>query len=125
SPFLRKALFGLEQSIQQYNRDLLNHSHAASAVHERISDVQRRYVAGQRLLAVLREAGLSDKALGAASASVARLPRSPVRLHPYELFQELRAYACELAAAPGSVIDPEVLVYDHNNLKTCFLRVIS
>lgn len=125
SPFLRKSLFGLEQSIQQYNRGVLTQAHAAGAVAERASDLQRRYVAGQRVLAVLREVGLSDKSVADAAAPVPRLPRSPVRLHPYELFRELRDYACELAAVPGSVIEPEVLVYDHDNLKGCFLRVIS
>lgn len=125
SPFLRKQLVGLEQSIAQYNRGLLSQSHAASAVQERASDVQRRYVAGQRLLALLREAGLSEKSLADAAAPVPRLPRAPVRLHPYDLFRELRDYACELACSPGSVIEPETLVYDHYNLKGCFLRVIA
>lgn len=125
SPFLRRQLFGLEQSIRQYNRGLLTQTHAASAVQERASDVQRRYVAGQRLLALLREAGLSDKSLTEGAASVPRLPRSPVSLHPYDLFRELRDYACELASSPGSVIEPETLIYDHDNLKGCFLRVIG
>lgn len=125
SPFLRKQLLGLEQSIAQYNRGLLSQTHAASAVQERTSDVQRRYVAGQRLLAILREAGLSDQSLAEAAAAAPRLPRPPVSLHPYDLFRELRDYACELAASPGSVIDPETLIYDHDNLKGCFLRVIA
>jgi predicted component of type VI protein secretion system len=125
SPFLRKQLFGLEQSITQYNRGLLTQIHVASAVQERAADVQRRYVAGQRLLALLREAGLSDKSAVDAASPMPRLPRSPVSLHPYDLFRELRDYACELASTPGSVIDPEFLIYDHDNLKSCFLRVIA
>jgi predicted component of type VI protein secretion system len=115
SPFLVTVLRGLEQSVMEYNRGLLSQSHDASAVRERASDLQRRHVAGQRLLAVLSEAGLSPL----------RAPRAPVRLHPYALFRELRDYACELAAVPGSLIDPAALVYDHENLKGCYLRVIS
>jgi len=115
APFLMSLLRGLEQSIMEYNRGLLTQSHEASALRERASDLQRRYVAGQRLLAVLSEAGISPL----------KSPRAPVRLHPYALFSALRGYACELACVPGSLIDPAALVYDHENLKTCYLRITS
>ncbi|HYQ18183.1 MAG TPA: type VI secretion system baseplate subunit TssK, partial [Polyangiaceae bacterium] len=59
APFLMPLLRGLEQSIMEYNRGLLTKSHEASALRERASDLQRRHVAGQRLLAVLSEAGIS------------------------------------------------------------------
>lgn len=115
SPFLKATLRGLEQSVMEYNRGLLSQAHATSAVRERASDLQRRHVAGQRLLAVLSEAGISPL----------RPPGAPVCLHPYALFCALRDYACELAAVPGSLIDPAALVYDHENLKGCYLRVVS
>jgi predicted component of type VI protein secretion system len=115
APFLMALLRGLEQSVMEYNRGLQTRSHEASALRERASDLQRRHVAGQRLLALLSEAGISPL----------RSPRAPVRLHPYALFCELRDYACELAAVPGSLIDPLALVYDHENLKACYLRLVS
>jgi type VI secretion system protein ImpJ len=114
APFLMSQLRGLEQSVMEYNRGLLSQSHEASAVRERASDLQRRHVAGQRLLAVLSEAGISPL----------RSPRAPVRLHPHVLFCALRDYACELATVPGSVIDPSDFIYDHENLMTCYGELI-
>ncbi len=126
SPYLQKLLHNLEHSVREFNRGLLNQAHATTSVQDRASDIQRRYAAGQKVLALFREAGLSAATQAEAAATLAaRVPRFPVYLHPYQLFCALRDYACELAAVPGSSIDPETLVYEHDHLKQCYQRLNS
>jgi len=110
TPFLRAELLALYESIQYANDALRDSARARTATGARASDVQRRRAQGQKLRAVLRESSVvHDRWSG----------RGP-RLHPYQLFCALRDYACELAASPGTPIDVESLVYDHDDLRGCY-----
>ncbi len=115
SPFLRDDLSALWETLGEYDERLQSSSHRASSVRERASDIQRRLSSGRRLLALLEETGL---------APTSRVDE-PVGIHPHALFRELRDYACELAAVPGTSIDPSMLVYDHANLGDSFRRVFA
>lgn len=115
TPFLRAALLALYESIGYANESLAERSRGRAATGARFADVQRRVVQGKRLRAILREGSIVHDGPGG---------RGPL-LHPYELFAHLRDYACELALAPGSPIDPELLVYDHDDLERTFRVLIE
>lgn len=115
TPFLRAELLALYESIAYVNDALRDGTRSRAATGARSSEVQRRLVQGQKLRAVLRESSVvHDRWSG----------RGP-RLHPYQLFCALRDYACELSAAPGSVIDPELLVYDHDDLRGSYGALLT
>lgn len=115
TPFLRPELLALYESIGYANESLAERSMGRAATGARFADVQRRLVQGKKLRAILREGAIvHDGPAG----------RGPL-LHPYELFSCLREYACELALAPGSPIDPELLVYDHDDLERTFGALIE
>lgn len=115
TPFLRGALLALYESIGYANESLAESSRGRAATGARFGDVQRRVVQGRKLRAILRESSVVHEGVSG---------RGPL-LHPYQLFTALRDYACELALTPGSPIDPELLVYDHDDLERTFALLIE
>src|SRR5690606_28060812 len=97
------------------NESLAESSRGRAATGARFGDVQRRVVQGRKLRAILRESSVVHEGVSG---------RGPL-LHPYQLFTALRDYACELALTPGSPIDPELLVYDHDDLERTFALLIE
>jgi type VI secretion system protein ImpJ len=116
SPFLREALARIALAVQASLVTLERRIAPRYVRGEALGDLLREKLAGERVLALLDDCGVSGAGEGGDEAA-------RPRLHPYLLFDALRAYCLELGLPPERPPLGEPLRYDHERLGPLFERI--
>ena len=116
SPFLREPLARIALAVRGELAGLEGRIAQSYVRGDSLGELLREKLAGERVLALLDDCGVAGSGEPADAAS-------RPRLHPYLLFEALRAYCLELGLPPQRPPLGEPLRYDHERLGPLFERI--